>query len=57
MLRSSELAKEVGVSKQTVLRLAASGDIPCSRLPSGHYRFDLEEVKAALRVKDENEDK
>jgi excisionase family DNA binding protein len=56
MLRSSELAKEVGLSKQTVLRLAASGVIPCSRLPSGHYRFDLEEVKAALRVKDENED-
>ena len=55
MLRSSELAKEVGLSKATILRLANEGVIPCSRLPSGHYRFDLDEVKAALRVKESDE--
>lgn len=54
MLRSSELAKEVGLSKQTVLRLAAKGEIPCARLPSGHYRFDPDEVKAALRANTED---
>jgi excisionase family DNA binding protein len=52
MLRSSELAREVGLSKATVLRLANEGVIPCVRLPSGHYRFDLQEVKNALRVKE-----
>jgi len=52
MLRSSELAREIGLSKATVLRLANEGVIPSSRLPSGHYRFDLDEVKAALRVKE-----
>ena len=50
LLRSSELAREIGLHKNTVLRLANQGVIPCSKLPSGHYRFDLEEVKKALRV-------
>ena len=55
MLRSSELAREVGLSKATVLRLANDGAIPSVRLPSGHYRFDLTEVKSALRVKESDE--
>ena len=55
MLRSSELAREVGLSKATVLRLANDGAIPSVRLPSGHYRFDLTEVKSALRVKDKSQ--
>lgn len=55
MLRSSELAKAVGLSKATVLRLANEGVIPSSRLPSGHYRFDVDEVKEALRVKENDE--
>lgn len=48
LLRSSTLAEELGLTKQTVVNLANERKIPCIRLPSGHYRFDLEEVKAAL---------
>lgn len=48
LLRSSTLAEELGLTKQTVVNLANERKIPCIRLPSGHYRFDLDEVKAAL---------
>lgn len=49
MLTSSKLGKALGLSKGTVLRLAREGRIPSIILPSGHRRFDLEEVKAALK--------
>lgn len=49
MLKSSELAERLGLSKQTVIGLANDGKIPAIRLPSGHYRFDEKEVIAALR--------
>lgn len=48
MLTSTKLGKEIGLTKQTVCRLAKDGRIPFIQLPSGHRRFDLEEVKAAL---------
>lgn len=55
MLRSSELADKLGLSKNKVIRLANEGVIPSYRLPSGHYRFDEAEVRIALRH-DENPD-
>ena len=48
MLTSSKLGKAIGLSKATVIRLAKEGRIPSIILPSGHRRFDLEEVKLAL---------
>jgi excisionase family DNA binding protein len=48
MLTSSKLGKALGLSKGTVIRLAKEGRIPSIILPSGHRRFDLEEVKHAL---------
>lgn len=48
MLTSSKLGKKLGLSKATVIRLAKDGRIPSIILPSGHRRFDVEEVKAAL---------
>ena len=48
MLTSTKLGKEIGLTKQTVCRLAKDGRIPFIQLPSGHRRFDLEAVKAAL---------
>ena len=48
MLTSSKLGKAIGLSKATVIRLAKDGRIPSIILPSGHRRFDVEEVKAAL---------
>ena len=49
MLKSSTLAKELGLSKNKVIELAKVGKIPSIRLPSGHFRFDLAEVIEALR--------
>ena len=49
MLRSSCLAKELGLSKNKIIDLANEGLIPSIQLPSGHFRFDLDEVIAALR--------
>jgi excisionase family DNA binding protein len=48
MLTSSKLGKALGLSKATIIRLAKEGRIPSITLPSGHRRFDVEEVKAAL---------
>jgi excisionase family DNA binding protein len=48
MLTSSALAQELGISKQTISRLAQERRIPFFQLPSGHRRFDLEAVKEAL---------
>ena len=50
MLKSSELAKQLGLSKHKVIDLANNGQIPAIRLPSGHYRFDWDEVVEALRT-------
>ncbi|MCP4823130.1 MAG: helix-turn-helix domain-containing protein [Shimia sp.] len=49
MMRSSQLAEQLGLSKHKVLDLANRGLIPSLRLPSGHYRFDYEEVVGSLR--------
>ena len=48
MLTSTKLGKELGLTKATVCTLAKAGRIPFIQLPSGHRRFDLEAVKAAL---------
>lgn len=40
----------LGVDPKTVSRYAAAGRIPCSTTPSGHRRFNLNEVRAALSV-------
>lgn len=52
MLTSSELGDALGLSKLTVLRLANAGKIPAYKIDNsrGDYRFDLDEVKAAMRV-------
>jgi excisionase family DNA binding protein len=48
MLTSTKLGRALGLTKATINRLAKSGHIPFMLLPSGHRRFDLEEVKLAL---------
>lgn len=50
MIRSSELAEHLGLTKNKIIQLANNGEIPAIRLPSGHYRFNLDEVVNALRV-------
>jgi predicted site-specific integrase-resolvase len=48
MVTSSKLGKMLGLTKATINRLAKDVRIPSIILPSGHRRFDPEEVKAAL---------
>jgi excisionase family DNA binding protein len=48
MLTSTKVGKELGLTKGTICTLARKGRIPFIQLPSGHRRFDLEAVKAAL---------
>ena len=49
MLRSVEMDEVIGISKKKMIDLANAGAVPAIKLPSGHYRFDREEVIAALR--------
>lgn len=49
MLRSMEMAEVIGISKKKMIDLANAGAVPAIKLPSGHYRFDRDEVIAALR--------
>ena len=49
MLRSAEMAEVIGVTKNKMVELANAGAVPAIKLPSGHYRFDRDEVIAALR--------
>lgn len=49
MLTSTKVGLQLGLSKKTILDLAREGRIPSIILPSGHRRFDVEEVKAALK--------
>ena len=51
MLRSSEMAQRLGISKNKMIDLANQGDVPSIKLPSGHYRFDPDRVEAVLRSK------
>lgn len=51
MLRSSEMAERLGIGKNKMIDLANQGAVPAIKLPSGHYRFDPDQVEAALRNK------
>jgi predicted site-specific integrase-resolvase len=46
-----EMAKIIGISKNKLVELANKGLVPALRLPSGHYRFDPQEVIDTLRTK------
>ena len=63
MLSSTKLAKELGLTKNTVLRMANGGQIPGLQQPTrrGDFLFDLDAVRNVLRqtaidnVQDEGE--
>jgi excisionase family DNA binding protein len=52
MISVKELAKALGVSSKTIYALCERGEIPCYSIGTGRgtLRFDLEEVKQALRT-------
>lgn len=49
LLSVDQLAEALGVSRRTVYRLLEEGDVPHYRVGK-HLRFDLDEVKKALRA-------
>lgn len=49
LLTSSQLATELGLSRQSIARYAARGWItPALRTPGGQYRWNLTDVHAEL---------
>ena len=46
---TSELSKYLRVSKAYILKIRQSGKLPHYKVSSRGYRYDLEEVKRALR--------
>jgi excisionase family DNA binding protein len=50
LLSTGEVAKELGVSRASVLAWVRDGKItPTLTTPGGHHRFDLEDVRRQLR--------
>lgn len=51
MLTPKELAEELGLSASTIRSYASENLIPSVKTPKGHRRYDLDEVRAALRAR------
>lgn len=50
MLTSAQAAKVLGISPRTLTRYAERGQlIPTLVLPSGHYRWSLEDIRRQMR--------
>ncbi|MGI8308414.1 MerR family transcriptional regulator [Saccharopolyspora hattusasensis] len=49
LVSSSELARELGVTRQTVARWVRRGVIPATVTAGGQARFDVEQAKRELR--------
>jgi len=52
LITSSKLARHLCVSKSTINRMVKLGKLPFYRLPSGHRRFDLDEIKKIFKEND-----
>lgn len=56
LLKTSEVARILGITRQTVLKWVTTGYItPKERLPSGHYRYErveVDRVKRNMQYKD-----
>jgi predicted site-specific integrase-resolvase len=48
LLTARQLAKEIGISYRTVLEWTAAGVIPIAIHECRIFRYDIEEVRAAL---------
>jgi hypothetical protein len=54
MLTTSEAAAVIGINRKTLSRYVTEGLVrPTLRLPSGHMRWDVEDLKAQLRALDQ----
>ncbi len=53
LLTTSQAADSIGISRTTLARYVADGKLrPTLRLPSGHMRWDPEDLRAQLRAMD-----
>lgn len=48
-LTAKEIAAHLGVHTNTVLKWGRDGLVPCDRIGHKHIRFNLAEVRAAMR--------
>ena len=50
LLTTAQAAKALGISRRTLSRYAMDGQLkPTLVLPSGHYRWDLDDIRAQLQ--------
>jgi excisionase family DNA binding protein len=55
LLTTAQAARMLGVSRRTLARYAERGQlVPTLVLPSGHYRWDLDDIRQQLRALREN---
>ena len=53
MLTTAEAADAIGIHRKTLSKYVADGKVkPTLRLPAGHMRWDLDDLKAQLRALD-----
>lgn len=51
LLTTAQAAQALGVSRRTLARYAERGQLtPTLTLPSGHYRWDLDDIRQQLRA-------
>ena len=55
VLRMSEAARRLGVTRRTVLRYVHEGKLPAVQLPSGHYRVRETDLAAAIEERGRHE--
>lgn len=56
MLTTSQAAKILGISARTLARYVERGQLtPTLKLPSGHYRWTLEDIRRQLRELPQND--
>jgi predicted site-specific integrase-resolvase len=57
MLTTAEAADVIGIHRKTLSKYVADGKVkPTLRLPSGHMRWEVEDLKAQLRALDDRPD-
>lgn len=50
LVRTSEAARRLGVSHNTVVKWADAGILPCIRHHNGHRRFDVADLDRYLSI-------
>lgn len=56
-MTTARAARELGISRSTLLRYVERGYLrPTLKLPSGHLRWDLDDLREQLRALRERED-